>query len=75
LSIKPIVGATIGRPQIFCRKICRRKAKVHLFSFGKSGKLRFSADERCSPLQPELRKEVRRQSKNAAPVSRGGIAD
>ena len=45
------VGATIGRPQILQSKICRRKAKIRLFSFGKSEKRSFSAGERGSPLQ------------------------
>jgi hypothetical protein len=48
---KESVGATIGRPLILHGKISRRKAKDRLFSFGKSEKLRFSADEQCSPLR------------------------
>jgi hypothetical protein len=39
------VGATSGRPQILQSKICRRKAKTWLFSFGKSAKLRFLAGD------------------------------
>ena len=48
---KEFVGATIGRPLILPGKISRRKAKDRLFSFGKSEKQRFSADEQCSPLR------------------------
>ena len=40
-----IVGAIIDRPQILQSKICRRKAKIVLFSFGKSEKLCFSAGD------------------------------
>jgi hypothetical protein len=39
------VGAIIDRPQILLCKICRRKAKILLFSFGKSEKLCFSAGD------------------------------
>ena len=36
MSKKALVGAIIDRPHILQRKICRRKAKILSFSFGKS---------------------------------------
>ena len=42
----------------FCpSKICRRKAKIWLFPFGKSEKLCFSAGDQGSPLQVFLKME------------------